>query len=115
VLPKQRNKLTKERTLEKVVRETDILERLQSCRSVVQLEDCFEDESSVSLIMELCSGGDLQKHVEVCRNGHFCLNWAAGQLLLLLLGGSSKYCLLNVLNSGLTSAQRAFPAEQWSP
>lgn len=64
VLPKQRNKLTKERTLEKVVRETDILERLQSCRSVVQLEDCFEDESSVSLIMELCSGGDLQKHVE---------------------------------------------------
>ena len=64
-MPKIRNKLAKDRTLEKVVRETDILERLQSCQGVVQLEDCFEDESSVQLIMELCGGGDLQKFVEV--------------------------------------------------
>jgi len=63
-MPKVRGKLTREKTLEKITRETDFLERLQKCRGVVQLENCFEDDNSVHLVTELCSGGDLQKLVE---------------------------------------------------
>ena len=63
-LPKVRGKLTKEKTLEKISRETDMLQRLQSCTGVIKLIECYEDESSVHLVTELCPGGDLQKYVE---------------------------------------------------
>eukprot|EP00798_Chlamydomonas_sp_ICE-L_P010669 gene10669-12356_t len=56
IMPKSRNKLSKEKTLDKVVRETEILERLQPCKAVVQLEDCFEDDANVALVMEYCGG-----------------------------------------------------------
>lgn len=64
-MPKLRGKLTKEKTLEKLAREVDILERLQGSNNVVQLEDCFEDPDNVMIVTELCAGGDLQKHAEV--------------------------------------------------
>jgi len=64
VMPKIRGKLTKEKTLEKLAREVDILERLQGISGVVSLEDVFEDAQNVLLVTELCSGGDLQKFAE---------------------------------------------------
>eukprot|EP00798_Chlamydomonas_sp_ICE-L_P020792 gene20792-27621_t len=64
VMPKTRNKVSKERTLQKIIRETEILERLQRCKGVVQLEDCFEDDSNIAMILEYCGGGDLNKFVE---------------------------------------------------
>ncbi|GAX80703.1 hypothetical protein CEUSTIGMA_g8138.t1 [Chlamydomonas eustigma] len=63
-LPKIRGKLTKERTLDKITRETDMMERLQSCQGVVRLMECYEDENNVHLVTELCPGGDLQKYTE---------------------------------------------------
>lgn len=42
-----------------------MLERVQGCPGAVRLYDCFEDERSVQLVMELCRGGDLKKYVEV--------------------------------------------------
>lgn len=63
-LPKLRGKLTREKTLEKISRETDMLERLQGCKGVIRLLECFEDENTVQIVTELCPGGDLQKFVE---------------------------------------------------
>lgn len=65
VLPKVRGKLSREKTLEKLAREVDILERLQGCGGVIHLEDVFEDADNVSIVTELCAGGDLQQYAEV--------------------------------------------------
>ena len=65
VMPKVRGKLTKEKTLEKLLREVDILQRLQCCKNVVALEDVFEEPDTVSVVTELCSGGDLQQLSDV--------------------------------------------------
>lgn len=64
VLPKVRGKLSREKTLEKLAREVDILERLQGCGGVVHLEDVFEDMEHVSIVTEFCAGGDLQNYSE---------------------------------------------------
>jgi serine/threonine protein kinase len=42
VMPKQRGKLTKERTLQKLVKEVNIMARLQECTNVVRLIGCYE-------------------------------------------------------------------------
>eukprot|EP00200_Dunaliella_tertiolecta_P002107 CAMPEP_0202344348 /NCGR_PEP_ID=MMETSP1126-20121109/4076_1 /ASSEMBLY_ACC=CAM_ASM_000457 /TAXON_ID=3047 /ORGANISM="Dunaliella tertiolecta, Strain CCMP1320" /LENGTH=412 /DNA_ID=CAMNT_0048935541 /DNA_START=77 /DNA_END=1315 /DNA_ORIENTATION=- len=63
-LPKVRGKLTMEKTLEKLAREVDILDSLQGYPGIIQLIDCFEDSSSVKIVTELCTGGDLQNFIE---------------------------------------------------
>jgi hypothetical protein len=64
-MPKQRGKLTKERTLQKLVKEVGILQRIQECPNVVRLLGCYEDTDHVMLVTELCEGGDLQKLSDV--------------------------------------------------
>ncbi|KAG2496405.1 hypothetical protein HYH03_005632 [Edaphochlamys debaryana] len=59
-LPKERPRLSRQKTLEKLQRELTLLDRLDSPR-VVQLIDCYEDEDNVYLVTEVCEGGDLQK------------------------------------------------------
>ncbi|KAI8467254.1 MAG: hypothetical protein J3K34DRAFT_523859 [Monoraphidium minutum] len=61
VMPKQRGKLSKERTLQKLVKEVGILHQLQDCPNAVRLMGCFESDEEVQLVTELCTGGDLQK------------------------------------------------------
>ncbi|KAF5830992.1 kinase-like domain-containing protein [Dunaliella salina] len=63
-LPKVRGKLSMEKTLEKLAREVDILDSLQGDPGIIQLVDCFEDSSSVKIVTELCTGGDLQHFIE---------------------------------------------------
>lgn len=63
-LPKIRGRLSREATLEKIKRETDMMERLQGCAGVIRLLELFEDENTVQIVTELCPGGDLQKFVE---------------------------------------------------
>ncbi|KAK3271698.1 Calcium-dependent protein kinase 17 [Cymbomonas tetramitiformis] len=46
-------------SMEHVRREISILYHLQGHPNVIKLEERFEDEDSVHLIMELCSGGEL--------------------------------------------------------
>lgn len=64
-----RGKLTREKTLEKIWREVDMLTRLQRCKGAVRLLGCFEDANHVMLVMELCTGGDLQQYVDVSAAG----------------------------------------------
>lgn len=59
-MPKQRGKLSKERTLQKLVKEVGILHQLQGCPNAVRLFGCFESADEVQLVTELCAGGDLQ-------------------------------------------------------
>ena len=65
VMPKQRGKLTKERTLQKLVKEVDIMTRMQDCANVVRLLGLYETGGEVMLVTELCVGGDLQKLSDV--------------------------------------------------
>ena len=56
-------------------REVDILESLQGDPGIIQLIDCFEDNSSVKIVTELCTGGDLQNFTEQVRTrllGAYC-------------------------------------------
>ena len=64
-MPKQRGKLTKERTLQKLVKEVDIMTRMQDCANVVRLLGLYETGGEVMLVTELCVGGDLQKLSDV--------------------------------------------------
>ncbi|WIA11092.1 hypothetical protein OEZ85_011237 [Tetradesmus obliquus] len=61
VMPKQRGKLTKERTLQKLAKEVGILQKMQPCRNVVRLRGCFESNEEVMVVTDMCKGGDLQK------------------------------------------------------
>ena len=60
-----RGRQTRDRTLEKIRRETSFMARLQASPYVVQLLDKFETEQEVHLVTELCRGGDLRQVVEV--------------------------------------------------
>lgn len=64
-MPKQRGKLTKERTLQKLVKEVSIMQRLQESPNVIRLVGCYETDVEAMIVCELCSGGDLQKLSEV--------------------------------------------------
>lgn len=63
-LPKIRGKFSKTKTLEKILRETNMMQRLQGHPGMIQLLECYEDDNRVYLVTELAQGGDLQKFVE---------------------------------------------------
>jgi hypothetical protein len=64
-MPKQRGKLSKARTLEKLIKEVGILQRVQDCPNVVRLLGTYEGKDEVMVVTELCEGGDLQKLSDV--------------------------------------------------
>ncbi|KIZ00722.1 Calcium-dependent protein kinase 2 [Monoraphidium neglectum] len=68
VMPKQRGKLTRERTLEKLLLEVESLRTLQSTPNAVRLLGVFEDEEEVQMVTELCAGGDLEQLSEQVGN-----------------------------------------------
>ena len=55
--------LQREEDLKEIRAEVRMMLSLQSCVGVVALHDVFDDEDSVNLIMEHCSGGDLFDYV----------------------------------------------------
>ena len=67
VLSKMRPQQTRARTASKLLREVECLARVQSCESVITLRGIFEDSSSAYLVMDHCTGGDLEQLLEVCR------------------------------------------------
>ena len=66
VLSKSRPQQTRARTVGKLLREAECLARVQTCDNVVSLRGIFEDASSAYLVMDHCSGGDLEQLLEVC-------------------------------------------------
>lgn len=64
VLSKMRPQQTRARTASKLLRELECLARVQSCESVIELRGIFEDTSSAYLVMEHCTGGDLEQLLE---------------------------------------------------
>lgn len=49
--------------LDNIKREAAILRRLRGTLNVVTLEDVFEDDTHVHLVMEYCRGGELIHHI----------------------------------------------------
>ena len=65
MLSKSRPQQTRSRTVSKLLREAECLARVQTCDNVVSLRGIFEDASSAYLVMDHCSGGDLEQLLEV--------------------------------------------------
>ena len=66
VIPKTRGRQRHDKVLRKIAAEADFLLRASaSCMNVVQLHARFEDSSNAYICTELCTGGDLERLVEV--------------------------------------------------
>lgn len=48
---------------EAVRREVEVLRRLRGCLNVAALEDVFEDDTHVHMVLEYCKGGELHHHI----------------------------------------------------
>lgn len=44
-------------------REVEVLRRLRGCLNVAALEDVFEDDTHVHMVLEYCKGGELHHHI----------------------------------------------------
>ena len=49
----------KQEHLQSIQREVDVLRRLRGCLNVASLEEVYEDDTHVHIVMEYCSGGEL--------------------------------------------------------
>ncbi len=54
-----------EKTMKKIRKEVELMDSIQDCGNVVGLHGVYEDDAQVYLVMELCSGGDLERVLEV--------------------------------------------------
>lgn len=59
-MDKKRDRLSRDKTLEKLAVEAEILMRVQGAANVVELMGCYEDADHGMFVTELLSGGDLQ-------------------------------------------------------
>jgi calcium-dependent protein kinase len=50
-----------------IAREVDVLRRLRGCLNVAALEEIFEDDTHVQIVMEHCSGGELHHVIGAVR------------------------------------------------
>lgn len=46
-----------------IKREVDVMRRLRGCLNVASLEDVYEDDTHVHIVMELCRGGELHHYI----------------------------------------------------
>ena len=51
--------------MKKIRKEIELMGSLQECGNVVRLHGVYEDDAQVYVVMELCSGGDLERVLEV--------------------------------------------------
>lgn len=59
--------------MKKIRKEVDLMGTIQECCNVIGLHGVYEDDEKVYVVMELCSGGDLERVLEVSfAFGHMC-------------------------------------------
>lgn len=51
--------------MKKIRKEVELMGSIQDCGNVVGLHGVYEDDVQVYVVMELCSGGDLERVLEV--------------------------------------------------
>lgn len=51
--------------MKKIRKEIELMGSLHECGNVVRLHGVYEDDAQVYVVMELCSGGDLERVLEV--------------------------------------------------
>ena len=51
--------------MKKIRKEVELMGSIQDCGNVVGLHGVYEDDAQVYVVMELCSGGDLERILEV--------------------------------------------------
>lgn len=56
---------SKARTAGKLAREADCMAAVQDCEGVVRLRGLYEDASSAYMVLDHCTGGDLEELVQV--------------------------------------------------
>lgn len=65
-------KQSKARTAGKLAREADCMAAVQDCEGVVRLRGLYEDASSAYMVLDHCTGGDLEELVQVRGSVHSC-------------------------------------------
>ena len=60
--------------MKKIRKEVELMGSIQDCGNVVGLHGVYEDDAQVYVVMELCSGGDLERILEV-RGHYLCGVW----------------------------------------
>lgn len=86
IMSKKRAKQTKDKTVAKLQREVEQLDSLAHCEHVVKLQAKFEDDGFAYLVMEHCSGGDLDHLLQVRLP---CICTALPNLLLRLVSAKT--------------------------
>lgn len=64
----EKSKISTDVDAEEVRREIEIMHRLRRLPNVVSIEEAYEDDRAVHIVMELCEGGDLSKAISRCQN-----------------------------------------------
>jgi hypothetical protein len=77
---------------EAVKREVEVLRRLRGCLNVAALEDVYEDDGHVHMVLELCRGGEL--HHRIGETHYSGEGWLADWGALRARGCASEECLL---------------------
>eukprot|EP00798_Chlamydomonas_sp_ICE-L_P020791 gene20791-27619_t len=63
IMPKLMGSAPKGCRVARICKEARHLDSLVACPSVAHLRDCFEGDSHAALVLELCTGGDLEAYV----------------------------------------------------
>ena len=86
--------------MKKIRKEVELMASIQDCGNVVGLHGVYEDDAQVYVVMELCSGGDLERILEVS-NPASCIAGCSLEILR-ICSRSSRHsvllqCPLNLL------------------
>ncbi len=89
IMPKLIGSAPRGSRVEFISKEARHLDSLEACPSVARLRDCFEGDSHAALVLELCSGGDLESYVMVRRG-----RWTQGDALCSRFVLKARCCCL---------------------
>lgn len=86
--------LKKEGHLDAIRQEVEVLRRLRGSLNIATLEDVYEDEEHVHIVMEMCNGGELVHRIGNKHYSERTVSW--------LLPRSNPQCCLISLFLGIS-------------